>query len=61
MRRMLFADNPGVASMSADGLARMTAVIVEGFGEFGPTVSEKTKTLLILMRINGDNAEGRSP
>ncbi|CAB1103641.1 unnamed protein product [Ectocarpus sp. CCAP 1310/34] len=43
---MLYADDAGVESRSADRLARMMTVIVEMFGEFGLTVSErKTKTL----------------
>ena len=46
---MLYADDAGVVSRSQEGLTRMMAtIIVEVFGEFGLTVSEKkTKTLLM--------------
>ncbi|CAB1103436.1 unnamed protein product [Ectocarpus sp. CCAP 1310/34] len=45
---MLYADDAGVVSRSAEGLARMMTVIVEVFEKFGLTVSEKkTETLLI--------------
>ena len=45
---MLYADDAGVVSRSQEGLTRMmTTIIVEVFGEFGLTVSEKkTETLL---------------
>ncbi|CAB1096389.1 unnamed protein product [Ectocarpus sp. CCAP 1310/34] len=46
---MLYADDAGVVSRSAEGLARMMTLIVEVFGEFGLTVSEK-KTETLLMR-----------
>ncbi|CAB1109571.1 unnamed protein product [Ectocarpus sp. CCAP 1310/34] len=46
---MLYADDAGVVSRSAEGLARMMTIIVEVFGEFGLTVSEK-KTATLLMR-----------
>lgn len=46
---MLYADDAGVVSRSAEGLARMMTIIVEVFGEFGLTVSEK-KTETLLMR-----------
>ena len=46
---MLHADDAGVVSKSADGLARM-AIIVEVFREFGLTVSER-KTEALLMRV----------
>ena len=44
---MLYADDDGIVSRSPAGLARMTTVIVEVFGAFGLTVSEKTETLLM--------------
>ena len=45
---MLYADDAGIVSRSPAGLARMMTVIVEVFGAFGLTVSEKkTETLLI--------------
>ncbi|CAB1111644.1 unnamed protein product [Ectocarpus sp. CCAP 1310/34] len=46
---MLYADDAGVVSRSAEGLARMMTIIVDVFGEFGLTVSEK-KTETLLMR-----------
>ncbi|CAB1102196.1 unnamed protein product [Ectocarpus sp. CCAP 1310/34] len=39
--RMLYAEDAGVVSRSTEGFARMMTVIVEVFGEFGLTVSEK--------------------
>ena len=48
VRGMLYADDAGIVSRSPAGLARMT-VIVEVFGAFGLTVSEK-KTETLLMR-----------
>ena len=47
---MLYADDAGVVSRSADGRARMMTIIVEVFAEFGLTVSEK-KTETLLMRV----------
>ena len=38
---MLYADDAGVASSSQEGLTRMMTNIVEVFGAFGLTVSEK--------------------
>ena len=46
---MLYADDAGVVSRSQEGLTRMMTTIVEVFGEFGLTVSEK-KTETLLMR-----------
>ena len=46
---MLYADDAGIVSRSPAGLARMMTVIVEIFGAFGLTVSEK-KTETLLMR-----------
>ena len=47
---MLYADDAGVVSRSQEGLTRMMTTIVEVFGEFGLTVSEK-KTETLLMRV----------
>ena len=47
---MLYADDAGVVSRSAEGLARMMTVIVEVLGEFGLTVSEK-KTATLVMHV----------
>ena len=45
---MLYADDAGVVSRSQEGLTRMMTTIVEVFGEFRLTVSEKrTETLLM--------------
>ncbi len=44
---MLYADDAGVVSRSAEGLARMMTVIVEVLGEFGLTVSEKKTATLV--------------
>ena len=45
---VLYADDAGILSRSPAGLARMMTVIVEVFGAFGLTVSEKkTETLLM--------------
>ena len=46
---MLHADDAGVVSRSREGLTRMMTTIMEVFGEFGLTVSEK-KTETLLMR-----------
>ena len=46
---MLYADDAGVVSRSQEGLTRMMTTIVEVFGEFVLTVSEK-KTETLLMR-----------
>ncbi|CAB1119488.1 unnamed protein product [Ectocarpus sp. CCAP 1310/34] len=45
---MLYADDAGVVSRSPEGLARMMTVIVEVFGKFGLTVSEKTTETLLM-------------
>ena len=50
VRGMLYADDAGVISRSQEGLTRMMTTIVEVFGEFGLTVSEK-KTEALLMRV----------
>ena len=48
---MLYADDAGVVSKFADGLARVMTVVVEVFQEFGLTVSgEKTETLLMRVK-----------
>ena len=46
---MLYANDAGIVSRSPAGLARVMTVIVEVFGAFGLTVSEK-KTETLLMR-----------
>lgn len=47
---MLYADDAGVVSKSADGLARMMTIIVEVFREFGLMVSGEE---------NGDPCDAR--
>ena len=49
VRGMLYADDAGVVSRSQEGLTRMMTTIVEVFGAFGLTLSEK-KTETLLMR-----------
>ena len=44
---MLYADNAGIASKSAEGLAKMMTAIVTVFEAAGLTVSEKTETMLL--------------
>ena len=44
---MLYADDAGIVSKSADGLAKMMTVIVTVFEAAGLTVSEKTETMLL--------------
>ena len=44
---MLYADDAGIESKSADGFARMMTVIVTVFEAGGLTVSEKTETMLL--------------
>ena len=46
---ILYADDAGIVSRSPAGLANMMTVIVEVFGAFGLTVSEK-KTESLLMQ-----------
>eukprot|EP00752_Nemacystus_decipiens_P004772 g4343.t1 len=50
VRGMLYADDAGVVSKSAEGLGLMMTIIVEVFREFGLTVSER-KTLTLVMRV----------
>ena len=44
---MLYVDDAGVVSKSAEGLAKMMTVIVTVFEAAGLTVSEKTETMLL--------------
>ena len=58
---MLYADDAGIMFRSPPGLARMMTVIVEVFGAFGLTVSEKkTETLLVLAPEKGQQP-GETP
>ena len=57
---MLYADDAGVVSRSQEGLTRMMITIVEVFGAFGLTVSEKkTETLLSGRRRNSQRKGDR--
>ena len=59
---MLYADDAGIVSRSPAGLARMMAVIVEVFGAFGLTVSEKkTETLLMMRAPEKTQQPGETP
>ena len=44
---MLYADDAGIVSKSAEGLAKMMTVIVTVFEAAGLTVSEKAETMLL--------------
>ena len=44
---MLYADDAGIVSKSAQSLAKMTTVIVTDFEAAGLTVSDKTETMLL--------------
>ena len=57
---MLYADDAGVVSKSAEGLARMMTIVVEVFGEFGLTVSEK-KTETLLLRVKEEQPATSPP
>ena len=46
-RGMMYADDAGIVSKSAEGLAKMMTVIVTVFEAAGLTVSEKSKTMLL--------------
>ncbi|CAB1119063.1 unnamed protein product [Ectocarpus sp. CCAP 1310/34] len=59
---MLYADDAGVVSRSAEGLARMMIIIIEVFGEFGLTVSEKKmETLLMHAKDRPTTTSQRAP
>ena len=44
---MLYADDAGIVSKSAQGLAKMMTVVVTVFEAAGLTVSENTETMLL--------------
>ena len=58
---MFYADDAGVASRSQEGLARMMTTIVEVFGEFGLTVSEKKTETLLMQAPEKQPKKGGSP
>ena len=58
---MFYADDAGVVSRSQEGLARMMTTIVEVFGEFGLTVSEKKTETLLMRAPEKQPKKGGSP
>ena len=58
---MLYADNAGIVSRSPAGLARMMMVIVEVFGAFGLTVSEKKTETLLMRASEKAKQQGEAP
>ena len=58
---MLYADSAGVVSRSQEGLTRMMTIIVEVFGGFGQTVSEKKTETLMMRAPEKQPKKGGSP
>ena len=58
---MLYADHAGIVSRSPAGLARMMTVIVEVFGAFGLTVSEKETETLLMRALEKAQQPGETP
>ena len=58
---MLYADDAGVVSKSQEGLTRMMTLIVEVFGAFGLTVSEKKTETLLMRAPDKQPKKGGSP
>ena len=56
---MLYADDAGIVSRSPAGLAKMMTVIVEVFGAFALTVSEKKTETLLMRTPEKANNRGR--
>ena len=56
---MLYADDAEIVSRSPAGLARMMMIIVEVFGAFGLTVSEKKRETLLMRAPRRRNNRGR--
>ena len=52
---------PGIVSISPAGLAKMMTVIVEIFGAFGLTVSEKNKETLLMRAPEKAQQPGETP
>ena len=59
--KLFYADDAGVVSRSQEGLARMMTTIVEVFGEFGLTVSEKKTETLLMRAPEKQPKKGGSP
>ena len=58
---MLYADDSRIVSRSPAGLARMMTVIVEVFGAFGLTVSEKKTETLLMRAPEKAQQQGETP
>ena len=58
---MLHADDAGVVSRSQEGLKRMMTTIVEVFGAFGLTMSEKKTETLLMRAPEKQPKKGGSP
>ena len=58
---MLYADDAGVVSRSQEGLTRMMTTIVEVFGAFVLTVSEKKTETLLMRALKKQPKKGGSP
>ena len=58
---MLYANDAGVVSRSQEGLTRMMTTIVEVFGGFGLTVSEKRTETLLMWAPKKQPKKGGSP
>ena len=58
---MFYADDAGVVSRFQEGLAIMMTTIVEVFGEFGLTVSEKKTETLLMRAPEKQPKKGGSP
>ena len=58
---MLYADDASVVSRSQEGLTRMMTIIVEVFGAFGLTVSEKKTETLLMRAPEKQPKKGGSP
>ena len=58
---MLYADDAGIVPRSPAGLARMMTVIVEVFGAFGLTVSEKKAETLLMRAPEKTQQPGETP
>ena len=58
---MLYANDAGVVSRSQEGLTRMMTTIVDVFGEYGLTVSEKKTETLLMWAPKKQPKKGGSP
>ena len=58
---VLYADDAGIVSRSQEGLTRMMTLIVEVFGAFDLTVSEKKAETLLVRAPEKQPKKGGSP